>query len=961
MTDHLLSIEDEWRRRRDAAVADSAPKGRRSGLEDELFKRRGGGGSAPIGGRGVRFAVSVQGKSSPELRADIAPEIRTKHERLEALAKGSQPAVVKMASYGGGGRFGAMANYISRDGEISIETEQGVQLSGREDLARLREEWSPLFQNRSDSRDVAEFNVRIDGDTHADEGGLHAAIRTRLNSGFGNRRYAYSVHQPHAGRLEVRGVLVLRSTEGQRLTGDADAAVIVQSRYDQATAISTGRTTFAFSGHGNGVEYTTAKLKALVEKSGGDVHDERGRDVATVKDASSLSQKEWRQELHSRKGRDVMHVIMSAKAGTDVDAFRDAARDFLAEQFEGHRYAFSLHDPMNDPKERAEGGKRPHIHVHALVAMRNDHGERITTSPQVFRQWRVLLAEKSRERGIAMEMTDRRELASAPAFTRNQVKPVSRAGRTHHVGTSEAAQMRYANKRSEARVVATTAASLAYSYEAKQTWAEIAASNQHADVAQYAATMEGNLSRAINSSLEGLRLSVAKGEFGSEYEGSLRNVAEIVREGEVMRNEMTREQIDIYAASVAKALSNLEKTVEPTDRDEFERISKAATDTVAAHRKVFDLTEELEKAQSEARPNSLVREAASLIAELSPTRQAAAVIGHAVMQAVGPKEPEEKQDQKASEGKIQTRSLPAEVTERYFVQQSVAGTTRVFTNSKASRELFQDAGERLRSKTFDATAVKLMVETAAHRGWTSVEIAGSKEFRREAWLEGQARGIAVKGHQPTELDWQEVSRREQAHLKNEIRNVDEKVTTEKVSAEIATDAKVATTAPVQAKSGFRDGVTGVLVEQGSKPYQGKPENEPSPYAILKTQEGDKTIWGVDIPDAISRADAKEGDTITLREMGIEKVEKTIIKEVDGNKVKSLELVDRRVWEAEVVSEKTQQLSEVEPSSEGRSVVEHKAQVKAEASTSEPAAQQPSRLQQLEQEEQAKRDQSEQER
>ncbi|MDP9773372.1 UNVERIFIED_ORG: hypothetical protein QE434_002181 [Rhizobium sp. SORGH_AS 755] len=51
-----------------------------------------------------------------------------------------------------------------------------------------------------------------------------------------------------------------------------------------------------------------------------------------------------------------------------------------------------------------------------------------------------------------------------------------------------------------------------------------------------------------------------------------------------------------------------------------------------------------------------------------------------------------------------------------------------------------------------------MIDTAAHCGSTSVEIAGSKEFRRGALLEGQARGTAIKGYQLNELDWQEVSR-----------------------------------------------------------------------------------------------------------------------------------------------------------------------------------------------------------
>ena len=58
------------------------------------------------------------------------------------------------------------------------------------------------------------------------------------------------------------------------------------------------------------------------------------------------------------------------------------------------------------------------------------------------------MAEKAREQGIEMELTDRRELASAPAYSRNQVRPVSYRGRTEHDATSEAARARYQAKRS---------------------------------------------------------------------------------------------------------------------------------------------------------------------------------------------------------------------------------------------------------------------------------------------------------------------------------------------------------------------------------------------------------------------------------------------------------------------------------------------------------------------------------
>ncbi len=129
-------------------------------------------------------------------------------------------------------------------------------------------------------------------------------------------------------------------------------------------------------------------------------------------------------------------------------AFRSAVREFLGEQFAGHRYVFAVHDPALDPKEMEEGGKRPHIHAHAIVTMRSELASGSSPVRRCFGNGAPLMAEKAREQGIDMELTDRRELASAPAYTRNQVRPVSYRGRTEHEGTSEAAHARYQAKRS---------------------------------------------------------------------------------------------------------------------------------------------------------------------------------------------------------------------------------------------------------------------------------------------------------------------------------------------------------------------------------------------------------------------------------------------------------------------------------------------------------------------------------
>lgn len=501
------ATEDEWRRRRAAA------------LEEEERRRRGGAGggggsgSGSFGKGGSRSgSLAFYKRSAKEHAGWTAPKTspRPVVERLKSVAAGSQPAVAKVASYGGGVRFGAMAEYVSRGGEIALENQNGKRLQSREDIARLREEWSPLFQNRSDSRDIAGFRVEIEAEPPETEADVQALISGALKSGLGERRFAYGITQRSYGRFEVSGLVVLRAPNGERLTGDEVAGRHVQSRMS-ADPAGEGVSSFRFTGFGNGLDYGTSRLRFLTKAHGGNVRDERGRTIRSEDAAADPVQKDWRRHLHSRTGRDVMHVILSARAGTNSDAFEAASRGFLAEQFRGFKYVFSKHDPSDDPKDQHEGGKRPHIHIHALVVMRNEEGYRITTSPQVFREWRERLAEKAREQGIAMEMTDRRELATAPAFRQTQVRAVDHTGQTRHVGTSDAAQARYDAKRAETPTIATSDRSLSYAFEIKDAWRQIAADAADEKIANFAREKEQRVTTAIRDTDKGVVASIARG------------------------------------------------------------------------------------------------------------------------------------------------------------------------------------------------------------------------------------------------------------------------------------------------------------------------------------------------------------------------------------------------------------------------------------------------------------------
>ncbi|MFN7027466.1 MAG: hypothetical protein ACK4QP_23650 [Pseudorhizobium sp.] len=386
--------------------------------------------------------------------------------RFSSLAAGGQPAVVKVASFGGGGRLNAMLSYISRQGAIGVETEEGQALYGSPQHAALSRDWGPVLKNRSASRDIGTFELRIQTEERRS---TEEWVRRLLMQALGDRSFAFGIAGEANGQVSIEGVTALRSRSGERLTGDDKASEIIQRRLAEGRPANA--VTFRFTGYGNGTEYGSRHVRALVRRYPGEVWNEEGRLIGGLACAGELVQREWRGQLHSRKSRDVMHLVLSARAGTDSSAFEKAGRAFLAAQFAGHRYAFSVHEPRSDPKGESSGGRRPHVHLHAIVSLRSDNGDRITTTISMFRQWRILMADKARAYGIDMEMTDRRDRASAPAYSRRSVRPARTAGRTLHVGTSEAANLRYHDKRRDTVVFA--GKSVEHRFAALRAWQRI--------------------------------------------------------------------------------------------------------------------------------------------------------------------------------------------------------------------------------------------------------------------------------------------------------------------------------------------------------------------------------------------------------------------------------------------------------------------------------------------------------
>ncbi len=238
------------------------------------------------------------------------------------------------------------------------------------------------------------------------------------------------------------------------------------------------------------------------------------------------------------------------------------------------------------------------MHAHAIVAMKSDSGDRIETTPAVFREWRSVMAEKAREHGIEMEMTDRREFAAPPAFTRTQVRPVSREGRTEHVGTSEAAQARYDAKRGGRRMVAKSDRSRQYIIKAQETWQRVALAGGDHQIVTYATQHQKCLEASVSTAQTEASGTVIRADFGSNFRINLATLQEMVLEGQELR-EMSRAEFEAYEKKVETALFKLERSVSADDRADFDEVAGLARDFVNQKRELVDLYEQRKEALAE--------------------------------------------------------------------------------------------------------------------------------------------------------------------------------------------------------------------------------------------------------------------------------------------------------------------------------------------------------------------------
>lgn len=233
---------------------------------------------------------------------------------------------------------------------------------------------------------------------------------------------------------------------------------------------------------------------------------------------------------------------------------------------------------------------------------------------------------------------------------------------------------------------------------------------------------------------------------------------------------------------------------------------------------------------------------------------------------------------------------------------------------------FVDKGAKLQTKLSNSQVAGSMIDIAEARGWTEIQVKGTEDFRREAWLQATARGLTAHGYKPKEEDLARLKKVAGERNINEVeaREVADNVktspsapsgTTSKNQSEAPT-SKTGTTESSSTTQGKNEGakveaeekvnkLAGKLVEHGAAPYEHKKDNKDNYYVTLENADGKQsTTWGVDLQRAMAESEAQPGDHVELKNLGRKAV--TVEKDVkdETGKVVKKETINtfRNSWQ-----------------------------------------------------------------
>lgn len=246
---------------------------------------------------------------------------------------------------------------------------------------------------------------------------------------------------------------------------------------------------------------------------------------------------------------------------------------------------------------------------------------------------------------------------------------------------------------------------------------------------------------------------------------------------------------------------------------------------------------------------------------------------------------------------------PESIAKRYLYTNG-----EYYFRDRNNARAFSDEGERLKTPGNDPIVIASMVEVAKMKGWTSLHLKGTDEFKREAWYQAKLAGLDVTGFDPKPVD--------QARLAAAMGTPQpENTMAQSTAPQIAqaSEQPLPGIAPIangsqpdlsQENRSKPNPLHGAVVAIGPDAYQhDKREGVAQSFFIaIKNLDGSITEhWGKDLERLAADAKLSIGDTVTLMRGG--KKDVTVadpIHDADGKLIKFEEKVSHlNAWDVTI--------------------------------------------------------------
>jgi hypothetical protein len=272
------------------------------------------------------------------------------------------------------------------------------------------------------------------------------------------------------------------------------------------------------------------------------------------------------------------------------------------------------------------------------------------------------------------------------------------------------------------------------------------------------------------------------------------------------------------------------------------------------------------------------------------------------------------------------KAAPVFAKSGYEIPKSVAAQYVAFEGKFLDRKSetvhFEDKGRVLSTESNDRTVIAHMVEVAKAKSWGELNLKGTEEFRREAWMAAELAGLQSRGFKPTPQDHARLQvARETMRIgagekkpdaaERAVANIlefanaapldrsvpktervgptNQEVQPQATSADTrvprveanrppsppsspAAGAPAASSPSTEQPSApglqERPGVTaGVLLEHGPARFEHNPKKNPSYFVKVETAAGERTVWGKDLERAVAESRIQVGQRIELEKSG----------------------------------------------------------------------------------------------